>query len=144
MESMQRDYLQANPGNTDTNAFPAVNFQMKVFVCPSNTRPTTTLYAAVNYEITSYMGIAGTISGTNAGDGILFSTSQVSFRDVTDGTSNTAIVGERPCTSDLYYGWGFAPYGSNYGDGDSLLDPETRRSRLPLEFPRRMWDLCLR
>ncbi len=41
--------------------------------------------------------------------------------DVTDGTSNTIAIGERPCTGDLYYGWGFAPYGNGAGDGDTVI-----------------------
>jgi prepilin-type processing-associated H-X9-DG protein len=40
---------------------------------------------------------------------------------ITDGTSNTLAVGERPCTGDLYAGWGFAPYGFGEGDGDTVL-----------------------
>jgi prepilin-type processing-associated H-X9-DG protein len=114
-------YLTAHPGGTDSTAFPAVNFQSSIFICPSNSRATVEVYGGVNYELTSYMGCAGTRSGPPTKDGVLYNDSQVRITDIKDGTSNTIAVGERPCTGDLYYGWGFAPYGNGYGDGDTLL-----------------------
>ena len=115
-------FLKAQPYNTDSNSFPATNFQSKMFICPSNGRPTSFNYAGVNYELTSYMGCAGTSSTTRAGDGILYANSAVRITDITDGTSNTIAVGERPVTGDLYYGWGFSPYGCyGYGDGDTVI-----------------------
>jgi prepilin-type N-terminal cleavage/methylation domain-containing protein/prepilin-type processing-associated H-X9-DG protein len=115
-------YLQSNRYNTDSNNFPAVNFQMSMFICPSNTRPTVETYGGVKYELTSYMGVTGTSSNNPiSADGILFCNAAVQFAWITDGTSNTALVGERPCTADLWYGWGFAPYGTGAGDGDTVL-----------------------
>jgi prepilin-type N-terminal cleavage/methylation domain-containing protein/prepilin-type processing-associated H-X9-DG protein len=114
-------FLKAQPGNTDSNSFPAVNFQSTIFICPSNSRPTVEPYGGVNYELTSYMGCTGTKSNTLTGDGVLYCNSRVKLTDIGDGTSNTIAVGERPCTGDLYYGWGFAPYGNGYGDGDTVL-----------------------
>jgi prepilin-type N-terminal cleavage/methylation domain-containing protein/prepilin-type processing-associated H-X9-DG protein len=114
-------WLKANPYNTDTNSYPACGFNMAMFVCPSNTRPPTFVYGGVTYELTSYMGCAGTTAYPPSGDGILYSMSHVKMTDITDGTSNTIAVGERPVTGDNYYGWGFAPYGDGYGDGDTVI-----------------------
>jgi prepilin-type N-terminal cleavage/methylation domain-containing protein/prepilin-type processing-associated H-X9-DG protein len=115
-------YLQANPSNTDTNAFPAAGFSMKMYTCPSNTRPTTFNYGGVVYELASYMGNTGTTSNNPiSGDGVLYSGSHVRLTDITDGTSNTIAVGERPSTGDMYWGWGFSPYGTGAGDGDTVL-----------------------
>jgi prepilin-type N-terminal cleavage/methylation domain-containing protein/prepilin-type processing-associated H-X9-DG protein len=115
-------YLQANTGNTDTNSFPAAGFVLQGYVCPSNTRPTTTVSGGVTYQITSYLGCAGTTSNSPvSGDGVLFLNSKVRLTDIIDGTSNTIAVGERPCTGDLFVGWGFSPYGWGAGDGDTLL-----------------------
>jgi prepilin-type processing-associated H-X9-DG protein len=95
---------------------------MSMFICPSNTRPPTINYGGVNYELTSYMGCAGTTSNFPvSGDGVLYLNSAVKLVQITDGTSNTIAVGERPVTGDLYYGWGFAPYGNGAGDGDTVL-----------------------
>ncbi len=119
---LSNTYLQANQGGTDSTAFPAVDFKMAVFICPVNTRPKEMVWSGVTYEITSYMGITGTSSNNPiSADGVLYSGAQVKLTGITDGSSNTVAVGERPCTGDLYYGWGFAPYGTGAGDGDTVL-----------------------
>jgi prepilin-type N-terminal cleavage/methylation domain-containing protein/prepilin-type processing-associated H-X9-DG protein len=114
-------YLEANQGETDNNAFPAVDFVMRVFICPANTRPLSDTYQGVHYSLTSYMGICGTSSyNPISQDGVLYSESKVTLTGISDGASNTVMVGERPCTADLWYGWGFAP-GGYAGAGDTLL-----------------------
>jgi prepilin-type N-terminal cleavage/methylation domain-containing protein/prepilin-type processing-associated H-X9-DG protein len=118
-------YLKSNQDDTDSNAFPAVDFLMPVFICPSNTRPISMTYETVHYEISSYMGITGTSSNNPiSGDGVLYSEAKVKLTGIGDGASNTVCVGERPCTADLYYGWGFAPFGTGAGDGDTVLGSE--------------------
>ena len=115
-------YLQSNEENTDSNNFPAVDFLMAIFICPANIRPISMNYDGVAYEVTSYMGVTGTHSNNPvSGDGVLYSGSQVKLTGITDGASNTVVVGERPCTADLWFGWGFAPYGTGAGDGDTVL-----------------------
>jgi prepilin-type N-terminal cleavage/methylation domain-containing protein/prepilin-type processing-associated H-X9-DG protein len=116
-------WLTANPYNTDNNSYPACGYPLSLYTCPSNTRPKTFNYGGTIYELESYMGCAGTVSSyPYSGDGVLYCNSSVRVTDITDGTSNTIAVGERPCTGDLNYGWGFAPYGSTgAGDGDTIL-----------------------
>jgi prepilin-type N-terminal cleavage/methylation domain-containing protein/prepilin-type processing-associated H-X9-DG protein len=115
-------FLTAHPSDTDDNAYPAAGFQLRMYICPSNTRPPTTNSGGVTYGLTSYLGCAGTSSGRPvSADGVLYLNSAVKLNQITDGTSNTIAVGERPATGDLYYGWGFSPFGSGSGDGDTLL-----------------------
>ena len=118
-------WLKANPGQTDNNSYAACGYNATMFKCPSNARPATFTTGGVTYELTSYLGCTGTTSGYNwsppSADGILYVNSSVRMTDITDGTSNTIAVGERPTTGDSNYGWGFAPYGSGAGDGDTVL-----------------------
>jgi len=82
---------------------------------------------------TEYLGIAGfrlaPWSWTwpprpEKNDGVLGVGSKVRLTDITDGSSNTFIVGERPTSADLYYGWWFAAGGyDNSGRGDVVLGP---------------------
>ena len=115
-------YLKFNTANTDTDAYPACGYTMSIYTCPSNSRPLIINYGGTIYMLESYMGVTGTHSGNPLSqDGVLYCNSCVRVLDVTDGTANTAAIGERPCTGDQYYGWGFAPYGTGYGDGDTVL-----------------------
>jgi prepilin-type processing-associated H-X9-DG protein/prepilin-type N-terminal cleavage/methylation domain-containing protein len=114
-------FLTAHPGETDS--YPAGGFVMSTFICPANTRPSVLVIVGVAFELTSYQGNAGTVSSLPvSGDGVLYCGSNVRLTDVTDGTANTIAVGERPCTGNLFWGWGFAPQGvTGGGDGDTVL-----------------------
>ncbi|WP_171471687.1 DUF1559 domain-containing protein [Frigoriglobus tundricola] len=124
-------YCTANPGLGNSDSCPTYGFKMKQYICPSNARPPVA-YDGVG-ELTSYLGVAGTVSGFPAptADGVLYASvasSNAGARGptivaITDGTSNTLAIGERPCTGDLNWGWGFGAYGVSYiyGDGDVIL-----------------------
>jgi prepilin-type N-terminal cleavage/methylation domain-containing protein/prepilin-type processing-associated H-X9-DG protein len=72
-----------------------------------------------------YLGVSSGSSADNATadySGILFWTSKVGTNGIGDGTSNTIIVGERPPSANLLYGWWFAGAGSDgSGTGDVVL-----------------------
>ena len=119
-------WLTANPGFPWAAGNPSIAVTMPMFICPSNPRPKTVDGAAAGTNtpvaLTSYLGSAGTSSNSPiSADGMLYADSQVRIADVTDGTSNTLFVGERPASTNLLWGWWPAGYGNGAGDGDSVL-----------------------
>jgi prepilin-type N-terminal cleavage/methylation domain-containing protein len=103
---------------------PALSTPMAIFNCPmeprstvDNNAPVTGVHAPIAF--TGYLGISGTRGTTNPPrDGIFGRPNNgsgpqptVRIGDITDGTSNTLMVGERPFSQDLNMGWWFAGWG---------------------------------
>jgi prepilin-type N-terminal cleavage/methylation domain-containing protein/prepilin-type processing-associated H-X9-DG protein len=115
-----------------TPANPALGTIVKTLICPADGRQDLVIPGSQwggngNVAFGGYLGVAGisadfsTMSNT-AGLGILYYKSATRFADIIDGTSNTLMVGERPPSQDLYYGWWFAGAGwDGSGIGDVVL-----------------------
>jgi prepilin-type N-terminal cleavage/methylation domain-containing protein/prepilin-type processing-associated H-X9-DG protein len=110
---------------------------VKVWECPADNRVLINTNGASlgvpgQVAFTSYLGCAGTTGGYWGSslttykdgnvDGILSRNINRRFADITDGSSNTFLVGERPPSLDLYYGWWFGGAGyDNSGVGDVVM-----------------------
>jgi prepilin-type N-terminal cleavage/methylation domain-containing protein/prepilin-type processing-associated H-X9-DG protein len=107
-----------------TPANPILGKPMKIYQCSSDSRTSLTAISdGIPVAFTAFLGVSG-IRGDYGGDrrGILTVNYTAKMGDITDGTSNTALAGERPPSADLYYGWWFAGAGfDGSGEGDIVL-----------------------
>jgi len=97
------------------------------FVCPSDPRGESRWTRGPGEEnaITSYLGVSGRNQFKEAGgqDGMIYVNSSVRMAAIADGTSNTLMIGERPPSTSLLYGWQWAGAGDSpsFGATDVVL-----------------------
>jgi prepilin-type N-terminal cleavage/methylation domain-containing protein/prepilin-type processing-associated H-X9-DG protein len=121
---------------------PALGVPIKIYTCPSEPRNLLVDYQdwgcpqKVSVAFTEYLGVDGIRGDTLGGvinqipddrSGILVYSGRgtkrkIGFAQITDGSSNTLMVGERPPSVDLFFGWWFAGAGfDGSGVGDVTL-----------------------
>jgi prepilin-type N-terminal cleavage/methylation domain-containing protein/prepilin-type processing-associated H-X9-DG protein len=119
-------WWQYFPGTTKT----IVGTSVKSFKCPSDPRSDLVWVDPGNANNTAalsdYLGVIGTNTWqeANGQNGMIYVNSGVKIVAVTDGTTNTLMVGERPPSDDLEYGWQWAGGGYDdaaFGAGDCVL-----------------------
>ena len=95
---------------------------VKQFSCPSDPSAGTVHWTNENRLVasTDYLGVNG-INYHNQ-DGVFFKNSKTRWGDVRDGQSQTLMIGERPPSTDFWYGWWYAGVGhEGSGSPDMLL-----------------------
>jgi len=80
---------------------------INLLTCPTDPRGTTAFYSPVDmHGYTSYLSVSG--HEIRGNDGIMFLDSKISASMVSDGTSNTLLVAERPpLLLGTNWGWGW-------------------------------------
>jgi prepilin-type processing-associated H-X9-DG protein/prepilin-type N-terminal cleavage/methylation domain-containing protein len=76
---------------------------VRLFVCPSDRRTRQVKWDPGTWAVTSYLGNSGHHAGSQ--DGTLYLNSQVTIASITDGTSTTLLVGERPAPTVTRGSW---------------------------------------
>ncbi len=92
------------------------NVSIAVFYCPSDPHGNQKIHTTTGVHIpTDYLGVSG--STPISRNGALYTGSSISFRNFTDGTSSTLMLGERGIPEILDHGWPICAHGQT-GDGE--------------------------
>ena len=96
---------------------------VRLYACPADDRTSRPGNAhGLRVAFTSYLGSEGDTNRFARRNGVLFRDSHIRTADVTDGLSNTLLVGERPPSADELFGWWYAGVGQNQdGSADMVL-----------------------
>jgi prepilin-type N-terminal cleavage/methylation domain-containing protein/prepilin-type processing-associated H-X9-DG protein len=113
--------LANNPPGTGQGQHLGLGYNMPILKCPADPRDELMQTFDIGFGYPQTIAFTGILAndGTNcyAGDGVIYynintnSGSQTRLTDITDGSSNTILAGERPPSADFDFGWWYAGAG---------------------------------
>jgi prepilin-type N-terminal cleavage/methylation domain-containing protein/prepilin-type processing-associated H-X9-DG protein len=113
---------------------------IRAFACPTDARVPGPAMTQTGLLVahTSYLGVQG--RNQYSKDGMLFLDSSVRISDVTDGTTQTLLLGERPPPADFRVGWWYRGWGqSQNGSTEMLLCVQEFNDTRPDCGPPKAW-----
>lgn len=109
------------------------SMDMPVFSCPADPRShAKPIFVTESIGYTDYLGVEGT--DQFAADGVLYLDSRVRMLDITDGTSTTLAVGERPPSADGWLGWWYGGTGQHRDGSAEMVLGVAERNESELSF----------
>lgn len=105
----------------------------KTYTCPSDPRVSTSQTSTLTKTVvafTSYLGVSG--KDYKSKDGVLIQDARFNLLSITDGTSNTLMIGERPPSVDFQYGWWYAGVGQLLSGSADLILGVREQNLLPV------------
>ncbi len=119
-DQMVADYATTPNPFDNPGAHRGFGHTLPLLICPSSTSgwdPATDLTGYPAVAFTTYLGVNGQDFTTR--DGVFYLDSKTRTAEIRDGLSNTIMIGERPPSTDRWFGWWYAGYGQL---GSSSLD----------------------
>jgi prepilin-type N-terminal cleavage/methylation domain-containing protein/prepilin-type processing-associated H-X9-DG protein len=140
-DTTKTPFFQYLPGLPQTGENTVNSVPAKSMKCPTHPRVDLICQDAANdgsnkrVALTSYFGVVGRnqFRESQGQDGILYVNAAVKITEIFDGASNTLIVGERPPSNNLLYGWMWAGVGDmpKFGSADVVLGVREKVGSFP-------------
>jgi prepilin-type processing-associated H-X9-DG protein len=106
---------------------------VKAYTCPADPRvssPQISTRTLTRIAFTSYLGVSGKDYSTK--DGVFVQDQRFQLGAITDGTSNTLMLGERPPSADFQFGWWYAGVGQRLTGSAEMILGVREQNLLPV------------